>query len=66
MALQQEISMAFARAVAVGFAIEHMADLMIFAEQFCATHLRSGLASSCLLFCSIVIHNQNCYILIAH
>ena len=31
--------MAFARAVGVGFAIEHMADLMIFAEQFCANIL---------------------------
>eukprot|EP01018_Ginkgo_biloba_P000068 Gb_16927 [translate_table: standard] len=42
MALQQELSTAFARAAAAGFAIEHMADLMAFAERFGANRLRDA------------------------
>lgn len=57
MALQQELSMAFARAVAAGFAIEHMADLMIFAEQFGATRLRDA----CTKFMALCQKRQGAY-----
>jgi hypothetical protein len=39
-ALQQELSMGFAQAFATGFAIEHMADLIVFADRFGANHLK--------------------------
>lgn len=42
MALQQELSMAFARASAAGFAIEHMAGLIVFADRFGATRLKDA------------------------
>ena len=38
--LQKEQGMAFARAVAAGFDIDHMASLMSFAESFGASRLR--------------------------
>lgn len=57
MAQQQELSMAFARAVAAGFAIEHMADLMIFAEQFGATRLRGA----CMKFMALCQKRQGAY-----
>jgi hypothetical protein len=37
--LQKEQGMAFARAVAAGFDIDHMSPLMIFAECFGASRL---------------------------
>ncbi|XVE65818.1 hypothetical protein DITRI_Ditri08aG0029800 [Diplodiscus trichospermus] len=40
--LQKEQGMAFARAVAAGFDIEHMAPLMSFAESFGASRLRDA------------------------
>ncbi|KAH9309218.1 hypothetical protein KI387_037129, partial [Taxus chinensis] len=43
-ALEKELRMAFARAAAAGFEIEHMGDLMIFAERFGATRLRDACA----------------------
>lgn len=42
MALQQELSMAFARASAAGFAIEHMAGLIVFADRFGANRLKDA------------------------
>lgn len=57
MALQQELSVAFARAMAAGFAIEHMADLMIFAEQFGATRLRAA----CTKFMALCQKRQGAY-----
>eukprot|EP01018_Ginkgo_biloba_P027748 Gb_39029 [translate_table: standard] len=44
MALQQELSMAFARASAAGFAIEHMTDLIVFADRFGANRLKDACA----------------------
>ncbi|KAH9305730.1 hypothetical protein KI387_010134 [Taxus chinensis] len=44
MALQQELSMGFARASAAGFAIEHMADLIVFADHFGANRLKDACA----------------------
>ncbi|XP_044487155.1 COP1-interacting protein 7-like [Mangifera indica] len=41
-ALQKEQGMAFARAVAAGFNVDHMAPLMLFAESFGATRLRDA------------------------
>ncbi|GLJ37369.1 hypothetical protein SUGI_0758330 [Cryptomeria japonica] len=44
MALEQELRMAFTRAAAGGFEIEHMGNLMIFAERFGATRMRNACA----------------------
>ncbi|KAJ0092676.1 hypothetical protein Patl1_25625 [Pistacia atlantica] len=41
-ALQKEQGMAFARAVAAGFDVDHMAPLMLFAESFGASRLKDA------------------------
>ncbi|XP_057822015.1 uncharacterized protein LOC131034530 isoform X2 [Cryptomeria japonica] len=48
-ALQQELSMGFARAFAAGFAIEHMADLIVFADRFGANRLKDACAKFMML-----------------
>lgn len=60
MALQQELSMSFARSAAAGFAIENMADLMIFAEQFGATRLRDA----CTKFMALCQKRQGAYYMV--
>lgn len=57
MALQQELSMAFARASAAGFAIEHMAGLIVFADRFGANRLKDA----CSKFMSLCQKRQDLF-----
>lgn len=53
--LQKEQGMAFARAVAAGFDMDNMADIILFAQSFGASRLRWVVSKR--------VENKNCFLL---